>query len=70
MLGMQMRGGIVRTALVVSPLSLVINWMKEAQKFLRMIVPNVQIHKVSSDMYEANRQEVLMSTYRRYCTNC
>lgn len=43
---MLMRAKRIRNALVVAPLSVAHQWPGEAEKFIRKIVPDIQIHLV------------------------
>mmetsp|Transcript_32252 Transcript_32252/g.67246 ORF Transcript_32252/g.67246 Transcript_32252/m.67246 type:complete len:102 (+) Transcript_32252:4279-4584(+) len=59
-IGMLMRGGVIKNALIISPKTVAYNWKKEANKWLPKInVANLQIDLVTSDTKPNDKRKIL-----------
>ena len=54
-----MRGGTIRNALVIAPLSVLRSWENESTKILPQCVANVRIHVLSSNVSGIERKRIL-----------
>lgn len=68
-LGMLMRAGLIRNALVVAPVMAASNWEEEANKWIRRIVPRGRVHLVTSDTERRQRREILRAAHSSSLSN-